>query len=122
MLSGIAPSAVAYMAIDINRRLLGKYSFVNVLQTVTLLNQQLPARIMNEVRHSSGPCGSTESICFQLLLTTVYKVILHLSAWTYSSEPMGLAGLDDLVNRMLRSRVGSAYQNVMVALAQVSSV
>jgi hypothetical protein len=38
------------MTIDINRRLLTRYSFINVLNTITQLNNQLPECLMNEVR------------------------------------------------------------------------
>jgi len=38
------------MSIDINRRLLIRYSFINVLNTITKLNEQLSICLMNEVR------------------------------------------------------------------------
>lgn len=42
--------AVAYMTIDINRRLLIHYGYINILNTITQLNEQLPIFEMNEVR------------------------------------------------------------------------
>ncbi len=41
--------AVAYMTIDINRRLLIHYGYINILNTITQLNEQLPIFEMNEV-------------------------------------------------------------------------
>lgn len=38
------------MAIDINRRLLIWYGFINILNTITQLSEQLPISLMNEVR------------------------------------------------------------------------
>jgi hypothetical protein len=38
------------MSIDINRRLSIRYGFVNVLNTMSKLNGQLPIYLMNEVR------------------------------------------------------------------------
>ena len=38
------------MTIDINRRLLSYYGYMNVLYTITQLNEQLPLRLMSEVR------------------------------------------------------------------------
>ena len=38
------------MSTDINRRLFIRYSFINVLNTITKLNEQLPICLMNEVR------------------------------------------------------------------------
>lgn len=37
------------MTIDINRRLLIYYGYLNILNTITQLNEQLPICIMNEV-------------------------------------------------------------------------
>ena len=37
------------MTIDINRRLLSYYGYINILNTITQLNEQLPIRLMNEV-------------------------------------------------------------------------
>ncbi len=47
--SEINTRAVAYMTIDINRRLLIWYGFINILNTITQLNEQLPICLMNEV-------------------------------------------------------------------------
>ena len=38
------------MTIDINRRLLIRHNFINVLNTITQLSEQLPICLMNEVR------------------------------------------------------------------------
>lgn len=38
------------MSVDINRRLSIRYGFVNVLNTMSKLNEQLPIYLMNEVR------------------------------------------------------------------------
>ena len=48
---------MAYMTIDINRRLLKRYAFINVLETITQLNQTLPTALMNEVRPSKESDG-----------------------------------------------------------------
>jgi hypothetical protein len=51
--SEINSRAMAYMTIDINRRLLVRYNFINVLNTITQLNEQLPIYLMNEVREKN---------------------------------------------------------------------
>lgn len=38
------------MSIDVNRRLSIGYGFINVLNTMSKLNEQLPIYLMNEVR------------------------------------------------------------------------
>ena len=38
------------MTIDMNRRLLMYYGYMNILNTITQLNEQLPMCVMNEVR------------------------------------------------------------------------
>jgi hypothetical protein len=41
------------MTIDINRRLLVWYGYINILNTITQLNDQLPICIMNEVKRNN---------------------------------------------------------------------
>jgi len=38
------------MTIDINRRLLISHGYMNILNTITQLNEQLPLYMINEVR------------------------------------------------------------------------
>lgn len=38
------------MTIDINRRLISYFGYMNILNTITQLNEQLPIHVMNEVR------------------------------------------------------------------------
>lgn len=47
--SEIDTRTVAYMTIDINRRLLIWYGFINILNTITQLNEQLPVCVLTEV-------------------------------------------------------------------------
>ena len=42
--------AISYMTIDVNRRLFIWYGFINVLNTITQLNDQLPVCVLNEVK------------------------------------------------------------------------
>jgi len=52
------------MTIDINRRLLVWYGYINILNTITQLNDQLPICIMNEVKRNN--------------LFFVFTLIVHL--------------------------------------------
>ncbi|CAF0957976.1 unnamed protein product [Adineta ricciae] len=98
---GIDTPAIAYMAIDINRRLLHRYGFINVPNTITQLDKQLPT------------CTMTSEV-----LKIVYMAILHLSAWTYSPDVVTFQGLNEEISRLLQTRVGSYYQNSFVEMLQ----
>lgn len=63
--SDINTRVLAYMTIDINRRLLIYYGYINVLDTITQLNEQLPLRLMNEVRERWG-IGIERCFCYSL--------------------------------------------------------
>ena len=47
--SEIDVRAIAYMTIDINRRLLTRHDYINVLNTLTQLHEELPVHLINEV-------------------------------------------------------------------------
>ncbi|UJR10008.1 hypothetical protein I4U23_014231 [Adineta vaga] len=96
---GIDTLAIAYMTSDINRRLLIRCGFINILNTITQLNKHLPICIMTED-----------------VLMHVYLLILHLSAWTYSSDIVTFQGLNHQINRTLQCGFGSYYQNSIVEL------
>ncbi|CAF4103360.1 unnamed protein product, partial [Adineta steineri] len=96
---GVNIPAVAYMTIDINRRLSMRYSFINILKTITELNTQLPMSIMNKD-----------------LLIVVYTVILHLSAWIYSSDTMTLQGINHQVTRILQTKFGTYFHDSILEL------
>ncbi|CAF1150239.1 unnamed protein product [Adineta steineri] len=89
--------AIAYMTIDINRRLLIWYGFINILNTITQLNQQLPICLMNE--H---------------MLIVIYTTILYLSTWNYSTETTTLQALDHQIKSLLRNRFAQFYHNPLL--------
>ncbi|CAF2477844.1 unnamed protein product [Rotaria sp. Silwood2] len=91
---GINTRAVAYMTIDINRCLLMSYGFINVLNTITQLNEQLPTCVMNE-----------------FMLMVIYTVILHLSSWTYSPDITTLQTLDHQIKHLLGNIFARFYHN-----------
>ncbi|CAF3748010.1 unnamed protein product [Rotaria sp. Silwood1] len=93
--------AFAYMIIDINRHLLIKYNYINVLNTITRLNEQLPICLIND--H---------------VLMVIYWVILHLSTWTYLSDIITLQGLNHQVHRILHNAYQGYFQNSLVNLFQ----
>ncbi|UJR36071.1 hypothetical protein I4U23_028807 [Adineta vaga] len=92
--SGINTRAVGYMTIDINRRLLIWYGFINILNTITQLNEQLPISLMNE--H---------------MLIVVYTTILYLSTWTYPSDLNSLQAIDHQIKSLLSNRFLQFYHN-----------
>ncbi|CAF1045110.1 unnamed protein product [Adineta ricciae] len=92
--SGINTRAIGYMAIDINRRLLIWYGFINILNTITQLSEQLPISLMNE--H---------------MLILIYTTILYLSTWTYSSDLTSLQAIDHQIKSFLSNRFLNFYHN-----------
>ncbi|CAF3902640.1 unnamed protein product [Rotaria sordida] len=93
--------AFAYITIDINRHLLKKYNHINVLNTITQLNEQLSICLIND--H---------------VLIVIYMVILHLSAWTYPSDIITLQGLNHQVHRILHNTFQGYFHNSLVDLLQ----
>jgi hypothetical protein len=101
--SEINTRAIAYMTIDINRRLLVWYGFINILNTITQLNEQLPICLMNE--H---------------MLIVVYTSILHLSTWNYSTDITTLQALDHEIKNLLSNRFVQFYHNPLADQFQVN--
>ncbi|CAF4213848.1 unnamed protein product [Rotaria sp. Silwood2] len=95
--------AFAYMTIDINRYLLIQYTYINVLNTITRLNEQLPICLIND--H---------------VLIIVYTVILQLSTWICPSNIITLQGLNHEVHRILQNAFQGYFHNSLVDLFQVS--
>ncbi|CAF3403952.1 unnamed protein product [Rotaria socialis] len=94
--------AFEYMTIDINRYLLNKHGYINILNTITQLNEQLPICLVND--H---------------VLITVYTVILHLSAWTYPSDMTSMLSNFTrnslkILNTILPPNVKNPYQPVAI--------
>ena len=53
------------------------------------------------------------------MLITVYLVLLHLSAWTYSNDITTLQGLNQRINTMLRNKLEQYFHNPLTDLFQV---
>lgn len=62
--SEIDVRAIGYITIDINRRLLTRHDYINVLNTLTQLHEQLPVHLMNEV--NEGLNGTLRMTCDDL--------------------------------------------------------
>ena len=60
--SEIDTRALAYMTIDVNRRLMIWYGFVNVLNTLSQLNEQLPICLLNEVGKECSVSYETDRV------------------------------------------------------------
>ncbi|CAF1498050.1 unnamed protein product [Rotaria magnacalcarata] len=93
--------AFEYMTIDINRYLLNKHGYINILNTITQLNEQLPICLVND--H---------------VLITVYTVVLHLSAWTYPLDMTTMLSLCFHVDRSLNASVSGYFQTSIEDLFQ----
>ncbi|CAF3418929.1 unnamed protein product [Rotaria socialis] len=89
--------ALAFMTVDINRRLLNRYSFINILNTIAQLNEQLSLSIMNE-----------------FMLTVIYTTMLHLKCWTYSPNISTLKALDNQVKNLFRNVFARFYHDPLL--------
>ncbi|CAF3983211.1 unnamed protein product, partial [Rotaria magnacalcarata] len=95
--SDINTRALAFMTVDINRRLLNRYSFINILDTIAQLNEQLSLSIMNE-----------------FMLTVIYTTMLHLKCWTYSPNISTLKALDNQVKNLFRNVFARLYHDPLL--------
>lgn len=106
------------MTIDINRLLISYYGYMNILNTITQLNEQLPIHLMNEV---SGQITRERdfNLLSQHMLGSIYKTMLYMVTWNYSPDVMTTRILDRQVKSLLQNRFLQFYHNPVLEQFQV---
>ena len=97
--SEIDVRAIGYITIDINRRLLTRQDYINVLNTLTQLHEQLPVPLMNEVNEGLNrtlrmTCDDPSSVswwssirwCFIYRHGLIRRVQWQWETWTSKSN------------------------------------
>lgn len=99
--SQINTRLISYLTIDINRQLLINYEYINILNTIKQINDQLSTCIINE--H---------------MLIVIYKTILYFLTWTYSSDITSMQRLNAYSRSLLANRASNTYYNRLYELFQ----